>query len=335
MSLTAGMKLHGFTVNRVREVAELSANLVEMSHDKTGAQLVWVDNGEQNKLFSIAFKTLPEDSTGVFHILEHSVLCGSEKYPVKEPFVELLKGSLKTFLNAFTFPDKTMYPVSSRNDKDFLNLVDIYMDAVLHPLAVKRPEIFYQEGWHYELHSKDEEMIYKGVVFNEMKGAYSSADEVEMSEMSSMLYRDNCYGKDSGGNPGFIPTLTYENFVKAHAKYYHPSNARIILDGSVDIDKTLSLLDSFLSEYEYLHIDTQIPALVHKGSIEKTIEYEISPSEEAEGKTRVCLGFATAPFSDRRIISALAIVTDAIAGTNDAPFKKTMLDSGGRGGLLH
>lgn len=320
--------LHGFEFISSREISELGGVLHEAVYKKNGAKLLFIDREDSNKTFAIAFKTIPEDDTGVFHILEHSVLCGSDKYPVKEPFVELLKGSLKTFLNAFTFPDKTMYPVSSRNDKDFLNLVDIYMDAVLHPLAITKPEIFYQEGWHYELHSKDEEMIYKGVVFNEMKGAYSSADEVEMEEMSSMLYRSNCYGKDSGGNPKYIPTLTYEDFVAAHARYYHPSNARIILDGSVDIDKTLALLDTFLSEYDYLDINTEIPALTHEGHVEKTVEYEISPSEDPEGKARVCLVFATSSFAERRLSVALLIATDAIAGTNDAPFKKAMLDSG-------
>ena len=164
MSLTTGQKLHGFTVTRVREVAELSANLVEMTHDKTHASLVWVDNGEANKLFCIGFKTLPEDSTGVFHILEHSVLCGSDKFPVKEPFVELLKSSMNTFLNAMTFPDKTIYPVSSRNEQDFMNLTEVYLDAVFAPAIRTNPNIFYQEGWHVEMESADSTPTYKGVV---------------------------------------------------------------------------------------------------------------------------------------------------------------------------
>ena len=320
--------IHGFEFISSREIPELSGTLHEAVYKKNGAKLLFIDREDANKTFAIAFKTIPTDDTGVFHIIEHSVLCGSEKYPVKEPFVELLKGSLKTFLNAFTFPDKTMYPVSSRNDKDFLNLVDIYMDAVLHPLAVKKKEIFYQEGWHHELHAKDDELIYKGVVFNEMKGAYSSADEVEMEQMSALLYKDNCYGRDSGGNPVSIPNLTYEDFVASHAKYYHPSNARIILDGSVDLDKTLALLDGFLSEYEYLEIDSDIPMITPAGHVEKTVAYEISASEDPEGKARVCMGFATTDFSDRRTITALSILSDAIAGTNEAPFKKAILDSG-------
>ncbi|MBQ3015311.1 MAG: insulinase family protein [Clostridia bacterium] len=320
--------MHGFEFISSREVPELSGTLHEAVYTKNGAKLLFIDREDSNKTFAIAFKTIPTDDTGVFHIIEHSVLCGSEKYPVKEPFVELLKGSLKTFLNAFTFPDKTMYPVSSRNEKDFLNLVDIYMDAVLHPLAIKKKEIFYQEGWHYELHKKSDDIIYKGVVFNEMKGAYSSADEVEMEEMSALLYKDSCYGRDSGGNPTAIPTLTYEDFVASHAKYYHPSNSRIILDGSVDLDKTLALLDSFLSEYDYLEVDSDIPMVEPMGYAEKTIAYEISEGEDPEGKARVCLGFAASDFSDRKTISALTILSDAIAGTNEAPFKKAMLDSG-------
>lgn len=320
--------IHGFEFISSREIPELSGTLHEAVYKKNGAKLLFIDREDTNKTFAIAFKTIPTDDTGVFHIIEHSVLCGSEKYPVKEPFVELLKGSLKTFLNAFTFPDKTMYPVSSRNDKDFLNLVDIYMDAVLHPLAVKKKEIFYQEGWHYELHDKADELIYKGVVFNEMKGAYSSADEVEMEEISSLLYNGSCYGRDSGGNPVAIPSLTYEDFVASHARYYHPSNARIILDGSVDLDKTLALLDGFLSEYEYLEIDSDIPMIAPAGHVEKTIAYEISAGEDPEGKARICMGFATSDFSDRKTVAALSILSDAIAGTNEAPFKKTILDSG-------
>ncbi len=320
--------MHGFEFVSSREIPELSGTLHEAVYKKNGARLLFIDREDVNKTFAIAFKTIPTDDTGVFHIIEHSVLCGSEKYPVKEPFVELLKGSLKTFLNAFTFPDKTMYPVSSRNDRDFLNLVDIYMDAVLHPLAAKKKEIFYQEGWHYELHKASDELTYKGVVFNEMKGAYSSADEVEMEEMSALLYNGSCYGRDSGGNPLAIPKLTYEDFVASHEKYYHPSNSRIILDGSIDLDKTLALLDSFLSQYDYLEVDSDIPMVEPAGHVQKTIAYEISAGEDPEGKARICLGFAASDFSDRKTVTALAILSDAIAGTNESVFKKAMLDSG-------
>lgn len=320
--------LHGFEFTSSRPIPELSGTLHEAIYTKNGARLIFIEREDSNKTFAIAFKTIPEDDTGVFHILEHSVLCGSDKYPVKEPFVELLKGSLKTFLNAFTFPDKTMYPVSSRNEKDFLNLVDVYMDAVLHPTALKKPEIFYQEGWHHELHSHEDEMLYKGVVFNEMKGAYSSADEVQMSEMSALLYGESTYGRDSGGNPLYIPTLTYEDFVNAHRRYYHPSNARIILDGSVDLDKTLALLDSFLSEYDYLEIDTDIPFVAPMGHAEKSISYEISENDSPDGKARVCMGFTTFDFSERKKLIALSVAIDAIAASNEAPFKKAMLELG-------
>lgn len=323
-----GKIIHGFEFISSRPLPELSATLHEARYVKNGAELVFLEREDDNKTFAIAFKTIPEDDTGVFHILEHSVLCGSRKYPVKEPFVELLKSSLKTFLNAFTFPDKTMYPVASRNNRDFLNLIDIYMDAVLHPTAITRPEIFMQEGWHYELPSVDGELTYKGVVFNEMKGAYSSADEVETQKMTTLLYKNTCYAKDSGGNPEFIPTLTYEKFVAAHAKYYHPSNAKIFLDGSVELDETLAKLDSFLSEYGRLDESFDIPRIKHSGHTEDTVEYEISESEDGERRARVCLGFATSDFEDRRTTTALSLISDAIAGSNDAPFKKAILDTG-------
>ena len=319
--------IHGFKFTSQRPLPELSATLWEATYIKNGARLLFIEREESNKTFAITFKTIPEDDTGVFHILEHSVLCGSEKYPVKEPFVELLKGSLKTFLNAFTFPDKTMYPVSSRNDKDFLNLIDVYMDATLHPLALTRPEIFMQEGWHYEV-GEDGELSYKGVVFNEMKGAYSSADEMEMELISSLLYSGTPYARDSGGNPEHITDLTYEQFVAAHTRYYHPSNAKIVLDGAVDIDKTLATLDSFLCEYDALEINTDIPRVVHNGHTERTVKYEIGEGDDPAGKCRICLGFMSVDHTERKELTALSLITDAIAGTNDAPFKKRMLASG-------
>ena len=319
--------IHGFEFISEVNVPEIDGILREAVYKKNGAKLLFIDRKDSNKTFSIAFKTIPEDSTGVFHILEHSVLCGSDKYPVKEPFVELLKSSVKTFLNAFTFPDKTMYPVSSRNDKDFLNLIDVYMDAVLHPLALTKPEIFSQEGWHYELHEGEDALQYKGVVFNEMKGAYSSADEVMMETVSSMLYSGTTYAKDSGGDPLHIPDLTYEKFVASHKKFYHPSNARIILDGSVDLDSTLKLLDDYLSKYDYLDMDTDIPRVQPIGRQERRINYEIAPSEDPKGKCRICLGFKASSFEERRKIMALGVISDAIAGSNESPFKKAMLDS--------
>ena len=207
MDLQPGATIHGFTVTRIRPVPGTSAQLVEMLYEKTQTELVWTRSEEPNKLFSIAFKTLPEDSTGVFHILEHSVLCGSEKYPVKEPFVELLKSSMNTFLNAMTFPDKTVYPVSSRNEQDYLNLTSVYLDAVFAPRILTNPNIFYQEGWHYE--TEEDKLTYNGVVFNEMKGALSSVDSVIGESMQQLLFPDTCYGFNSGGDPKVIPQLTY------------------------------------------------------------------------------------------------------------------------------
>ena len=240
--------IHGFKIKRVRELPELEGRLWEMTHEKTGAELCWLDRADENKAFSIAFKTLPEDSTGVFHILEHSVLCGSDKYPVKEPFVELLKTSLQTFLNAMTYPDKTVYPVSSRNDQDFLNLMDIYLDAVFHPAIYRLPEIFRQEGWRYE--GEGEDLCYQGVVLNEMKGALADPGTVLEAEMNRLLFPDNCYCHVSGGDPEHIPDLSYEQFIASHRKYYHPSNARISLVGSVDLDAALkrAILDAGLGQ---------------------------------------------------------------------------------------
>ena len=327
MSLTAGMKLHGFTVDRVRQVAELSANLVEMSHDKTGAQLCWVDNGESNKLFSIAFKTLPEDSTGVFHILEHSVLCGSDKYPVKEPFVELLKSSMNTFLNAMTFPDKTMYPVSSRNEQDFMNLTEVYLDAVFAPAIRTNPNIFYQEGWHVEMENADSTPTYKGVVFNEMKGAMSSVDEVIMEGMLAAAYPDTCYGYNSGGDPRVIPELTYEKYMSMYNRYYHPSNSRIWLDGAVPLDRVLEMIDGYLSRFERSD-EKHVIAMQTPRAVEKTQYYEVSEADGTDNKAMLSLGKIIGTWQDVNRCYAADVLADAIAGSNEAPLKRAVLAAG-------
>jgi len=327
MSLTAGMKLHGFTVDRVRQVAELSANLVEMSHDKTGAQLVWVDNGESNKLFSIAFKTLPEDSTGVFHILEHSVLCGSDKFPVKEPFVELLKSSMNTFLNAMTFPDKTMYPVSSRNDQDFMNLTEVYLDAVFAPAIRHNKNIFYQEGWHVEMETADATPTYKGVVFNEMKGAMSSVDEVIMEGMLAAAYPDTCYGYNSGGDPRVIPELTYEKYMSMYNRYYHPSNSRIWLDGAVPLDRVVTMIDEYLSRFERSE-EKHVIAMQEPRACEKTQYYEVSEADGTDNKAMLTLGKIIGTWQDVTRCYAADILADAIAGSNEAPLKRAVMSAG-------
>ena len=240
--------VHGFRVERVTEIRELAAQLVEMVHEKTQLKLVWLSREEENKTFAVTFETLPWNNTGVFHILEHSVLCGSDRYPVKEPFIELLKNYMNTFLNAMTFPDKTMYPVSSQNNQDFINLMRVYLDAVFHPAIYSKPEIFMQEGWHYE---KDESgnISYKGVVFNEMKGAMADAGEIMEAALNEALLPDTPYAYNSGGSPEAIPDLTYEQFVEAHRKFYSPSNGIIFLDGSIDPDQILGIInDEFLCD---------------------------------------------------------------------------------------
>ncbi len=327
MSLTQGQKLHGFTVDRVRQVAELNANLVEMSHAKTGAQLCWVDNGESNKLFSIAFKTLPEDSTGVFHILEHSVLCGSDKFPVKEPFVELLKSSMNTFLNAMTFPDKTMYPVSSRNDQDFMNLTEVYLDAVFAPAIVHNPNIFYQEGWHVEMDGPDATPTYKGVVFNEMKGAMSSVDEVIMEGVLAAVYPDTCYGYNSGGDPRVIPELTYEQYMNMYRRYYHPSNSRIWLDGAVPLDRVLTMINEYLSRFERSDEKHIIARQVPK-ACEKTQYYEVSAADGVENKAMLTLGKIIGTWEDVERTYAAEVLADALCGSNEAPLKRAVMSAG-------
>ncbi|HDZ23951.1 MAG TPA: peptidase M16, partial [Desulfobacteraceae bacterium] len=240
--------IHGFRLIKEQEIAELNILARLFTHEKTCAELLSLSNDDENKVFGITFKTPPSDSTGAAHILEHSVLCGSRKYPVKEPFVELLKGSLQTFLNAFTYPDKTCYPVASQNVKDFYNLIDVYLDAVFYPRLT--PHIFEQEGWHYELQNPNDPLSYKGVVFNEMKGAYSNPDSIAGEFAYRSLFPDNEYKYDSGGEPSAIPDLSYEEFVEFHKKYYHPSNCKIFLYGNISTERHLDFLEkNFLSEF--------------------------------------------------------------------------------------
>ena len=320
--------LHGFRVLRVRDLPDVAGTLYEMEYEKNGAKLCYLARPDENKTFSIAFKTVPTDSTGVFHILEHSVLCGSEKYPVKEPFVALLKGSMQTFLNAFTFPDKTMYPVSSRVEKDFHNLMDVYMDAVLHPAILTRPEIFLQEGFHI---TTEEDGTHKasGVVYNEMKGAYSSPEDVLSEYMNRLMYPDTCYGHDSGGEPSAILQLTYEEFLAAHKTFYHPSQALIFLDGDMDIDAALAHLDTFLSPYE--RCTDKVPEIAEqmpRGHREETKYYEITPEENGDDKARLALGYLTFSYDQKEKHIALSVISDTLCGSNEAPLKKALLDAG-------
>ncbi|MBO7304964.1 MAG: insulinase family protein [Clostridia bacterium] len=320
--------LYGFKVKEIRDVAEISAKLIEMRHEKSGATLFFLDREDENKTFAISFKTIPEDSTGVFHIIEHSVLCGSEKYTTKEPFVELLKGSLNTFLNAMTFPDKTVYPVASRNDKDFSNLVSVYMDAVLNPAILHNKNIFLQEGWHYELDSKDGEMTRSGVVLNEMRGSFSSADELSAYHLTDMLFPDSCYRFESGGKPEFITDLTYEHFIASHQKYYHPSNSQIFLDGSVDLDSILPMLDEYLSPYDAKEIDFDIEIQSPVSPEIRRVEYEIAPNESPENKMRLSVGYVNAAFDEQEKNVATTVLLDAVCSSNESPLKKAIIASG-------
>ncbi|MBE6116982.1 MAG: hypothetical protein E7188_00355 [Erysipelotrichaceae bacterium] len=318
--------IHGFRIVSVREAEDIRAQLVEAQHEKTGAKLIWLKREEVNKTFAIAFRTIPEDDTGVFHILEHCVLNGSDKYPVRDPFVDLLKSSMQTFLNAMTYPDKTMFPVSSRNAKDFHHLVGVYLDAVFHPLIYRNPNIFRQEGWHYEIHDPAEAPVYNGVVYNEMKGAFSSVDETIISELNRMLF-GNCYQYVSGGDPEKIPGLSYEAFLAAHRRYYHPSNARIILDGDLDIEETLAQIASVLDEYEYSDPKTEIPLQQVRQGTAHTVYHE---AEDGQTVQRTNISFAnlvgTYQDIDRQI--GWSVLAGLLVGSNEAPLKKALLARG-------
>ena len=315
-------KLHGFTVTGIREINEIEGKLVEMLHDETGARLVWADNGEENKLFSVGFKTLPEDSTGVFHILEHSVLCGSDKFPVKEPFVELLKTSMNTFLNAMTYQDKTLYPVSSRIKQDYLNLSEVYLDAVFRPAILTNPNIFYQEGRHIDL--AGDEPAYKGVVFNEMKGAMSDVDQVAERGMLKLLFPDNCYGFNSGGDPEEIPDLTYESFIERYKRFYHPSNSYFYLDGDVPLEETLEMIEGYLEGAGRLEdlpeIKKQEPSVQHG-------ELRFASNDGADKRVLV-LGKIIGGWADRDKLLAMSIVLEQLADSNESPLKRAVLSAG-------
>ncbi len=319
-------KICGFSVRDAVTNEELGGTLWKLRHDKTGAELVWLDNGEENKLFSIAFKTLPWDDTGVFHILEHSVLCGSEKYPVKEPFLDLLKGSMNTFLNAMTFPDKTMYPVSSRNEQDFLNLTSVYLDAVFCPAIYKNPGIFMQEGWHYELHGDETVPTYKGVVFNEMKGSYSSVETVAWNEMKALLFPDSCYRHSSGGDPKAIPDLSYEDFLGAHRECYHPSNSKTYLDGNLPIERVLGLIDSYFDRFERNESKHDIPLQAPVAAKVSVKDYAIGKDEDEKNKVQMSLGKLLCDWSDKKKIFALNILSMYLCDSNAAPLKRAVLE---------
>lgn len=321
--LNEGNKICGFTVNRVRENERLHGRLVEMTHDKTGAGLCWVDNGAENKLFSVAFKTVPENGTGVFHILEHSMLCGSEKYPVKDPFLELLKSSMNTFLNAMTYPDKTVYPVSSRNEKDFLNLTSVYLDAVFAPHLTENPNIFYQEGRHLE--PDGDGAFLNGVVFNEMKGVMSSVNNRLEYALNELLFPDSCYRFNSGGDPIEIPDLTYDMFVEAYRTFYHPSNALFYLDGDLPLEKTLGMIDGYLSRFEKKNDFPEITRQTPKNS-SGTAYYEAQDDECRRDIVTYAKIFCD--YDDAVRLCAAQTLCEYLASSNESPLCRAILSAG-------
>lgn len=316
----------GFRVTGIRDSLELRGRTVLMEHEKTGARLFWLDNGSENMVFSVTFRTLPEDDSGVFHILEHSVLCGSRKYPVKEPFVELLKSSMNTFLNALTFQDMTMYPVSSRNPQDLLNLAGVYLDAVFEPAAMQDRRIFCQEGWHID-RNEEGEPVYKGVVFNEMKGSMSDTDTLIDRQILKQLFPDTCYGKNSGGDPEAITDLSYETFREQYRRCYHPSNAFFYLDGSVPMEQMLALIDSYLDGYTRKNEVPEYRLQQPVGS-ERTLYYELGQEEKPENRGYFTMARLSGTWKDRTANMARGIICDVLTGGNEAPLKRAALERG-------
>lgn len=301
-----------------------------LRHKKSGARIAILSNNDDNKVFYIGFRTPPEDETGVPHIIEHTTLCGSKKFPVKDPFIELAKGSLNTFLNAMTYPDKTVYPVASCNDQDFKNLMDVYLDAVFNPNITKYEEIFKQEGWHYELTGKDDELKINGVVYNEMKGAYSSPDEVLSSQIYRSLFPDNTYSKDSGGNPEYIPKLTYEAYLDFYHKYYHPSNSYIYLYGDMDVVERLEWLDKeYLSLYDYEKVNSEINKQSAFDEIKNVeAQYSITMDDSQENKTYLSYNRVVGNSLDEMLYQAFDVLDYALVSSPGAPVKQALIDAG-------
>ena len=304
----------------------INTNAYLYKHKKTQAKLVFFKNDDINKSFSISFKTVPYSDNGIFHILEHSVLCGSAKYPVKEPFVELLKGSFNTFLNAMTFPDKTMYPVSSKNEKDLEILMDIYLDAVFNPNLKNNSNILAQEGWHYHLEDKNDELIYKGVVYNEMKGAYSSVDEVLDQYVTEHLFSDTSYKYSSGGKPETIPTITQEEFLSTYDYNYHPSNSYIVLYGDINVEQYLDHIDSYLNNYEYR--DYSSYKLSRQNNFTNEIKRHEYFNEDVKDKAYVAYNYILGDSNKFSEIENIDIIDDILLGSSNTEFRKYFIDNG-------
>ena len=318
--------MNNYTLIEEKFIDEINSNVRVYSHNKTKARIVTLKNDDPNKVFLIGFRTPPINSTGLTHILEHSVLCGSKKYPVKDPFVELLKSSLNTFLNAFTFPDKTCYPVASINDKDFKNLMDVYLDAVFYPRIYTKKEIFMQEGWHYELNDVNEDIFYNGVVYNEMKGAFSDPEQVLYRNIMHSLYPDNAYGLESGGDPKYIPDLTYEQFKDFHSKFYHPSNSYIYLYGDMDMEERLEYLDKeYLSNFNHIDFDTKIVA--QKPFLKPVYEEYEYQADKLENSTFLSYNVAFPTTLDYKLIIATKLLLNNILLTPGSRLKQALIDA--------
>lgn len=347
MELSLNQRVHGFVVTDVQPLPEINGTAFILKHELSGAKLMHLANDDANKAFSFAFRTPPQDDTGVFHILEHSVLCGSDKFPVKEPFVDLLKSSMQTFLNAMTFSDKTMYPVASTNEQDLFNLMDVYLDAVFHPAIYHKKAVFEQEGWHYELEEAEAQegrdpvrkLVYNGVVFNEMKGALSDSSSVLYDELQKALFPDTAYAFESGGTPEGIPTLTYEGYLDEHRRHYQLSNSYTVLYGDLDIERALAWLDERYftpvheeelrnqEERREAGADPLLPRAIEAQApvcnLGLTKAMRTAPENAVAGA-----GFVIGDAGQRTRIMATDILLDALFGSNEAPMKRAMLDSG-------
>ena len=329
-SVLKDIKSTGFSLEETVELKNINATAYKLYHGKSGARLIYLDTDDKENLFSLAFKTPPADDTGLPHILEHTVLAGSKHFPLKDPFVELLKTSVATFLNAMTYPDKTVYPCASMNEQDFYNIMRVYCDAVFFPLITK--EHFQQEGFHYEfseIENSKSDLTVKGVVYNEMKGVYSDLNGIISKEEAKSIFPDNAYGKDSGGDPDFISTLTYEDFSNFHKVYYHPSNAYIFIYGNFQISKTLKILDTeYLSKFDKINVDTHIAKQANFNEpVEKIVNYPIPANEDSKGKTAITVNFKTNCLTDTFETLAMTIIEHYLLGNASSPLRKALVDS--------
>ena len=322
--------LNAYEVLQTEDLSDLKSKGTLLKHKKSGARVLLMENDDENKVFTIGFRTPPSDSTGVPHIMEHSVLCGSKEFPVKDPFVELVKGSLNTFLNAMTYPDKTVYPVASCNDKDFQNLMHVYMDAVFYPNIYQHDKTFRQEGWSYKLDDPDGELTISGVVYNEMKGAFSSPEGVLDRVVLNSLFPDNTYSVESGGDPEVIPELTYEQFLNFHRKYYHPSNSYIYLYGDMNMEEKLRWLDEkYLSDFENEPVDSEIHLQKPFTEMKEVVqEYSIASEESEEDNTYLSYNKVIGTTLDEKLYLAFEILDYALLSAPGAPLKKALLDAG-------